>query len=432
MRRVIPALLLIGLLAIVPRAMGARVHTALQSSNPAAGDTLGVVPEQLELRFTGPIEQSGSEVVLVDGLGERTVLLPAGDGDSRSIVRGLPPLTAGGYRVEWRALAADGHPVEGSFVFYVAGAQTGEAAGGATLQELRAPPPGELAGEPIPIAAALLRAGGIGALATLAGLLLLAGWFASTQAGRTWTLILVFAWVAPVLLAGHALAWVAYAFGADAGPDPIRQLLSNVPGRVEVARFGLAALTLWAVALARRPRLGALFAVAAVLVSGLAGHSLSFVPEVLVPARAIHVAGLTLWAGGLLLLLATRGRGEEFQQLVGTVSSLSLAAIGLLAVTGVAHILLYPMGLVVLATSTYGALLIAKIVGFVTLVGFGARARFRLVPRLPDDAAGHALRRNVAWEVGIMTVIFVLTGFLAYTPVPDPVVEPDEFVLVPE
>src|SRR3712207_7466965 len=33
-----------------------------------------------------------------------------------------PVLAPGGYRVQWRILSADGHPVDGSFVFYVAGA----------------------------------------------------------------------------------------------------------------------------------------------------------------------------------------------------------------------------------------------------------------------------------------------------------------------
>src|SRR5690606_20448924 len=93
----------------------------------------------------------------------------------------------------------------------------------------------------------------------------------------------VMVWVAPVLLIAHAVAWARYAGGAEGGPGLLELMQGSAAGRMEMLRIVLALLALWALALARRPRLAAAFALGAVFASGYAGHSAVFAPLLLVP-----------------------------------------------------------------------------------------------------------------------------------------------------
>jgi putative copper export protein len=268
------------------------------------------------------------------------------------------------------------------------------------------------------ILAAGVRGLGVGALAALCGLLLFATGLASPE-DRTRRLALALAWAAAVLLAAHAVAWAAYARGP--GGEPLRHLLfATLPGRVEVVRAALALLALWALALARRPGLALGFGVAAVAASGPTGHSAAIHPGWTVPAKAIHVAAVAVWAGALAVLSVTARRGDGLRVLAVRVSSLALAAVVVLAASGVLQTLLFAPGLGLLAKSAYGAVLLAKLAGMGVLVAIGARNRYRLVPRLPAEEARTALRRAVGWELVVMSLVLLAAGLLAYVPVPRP------------
>jgi copper transport protein len=390
----------------------ARAHAGLLSSTPAAGDTLREAPRRIVLRFTEPVEASSSGLVLLGWDGRAVTLVPQRDlADVAAFTAELPTVVPGGYRVQWRTLSADGHPVEGSFVFFVG-------APGATL----APAPPERAMEEAAspaarVLAAALRGLGVGALAALYGLLLIVTRIGSAGDERTRRLVLALAWAAPVLLAAHAVAWAVYARGPGGG-EPLGHLLfGTLPGRVEVVRAGLAVLALWALALARRPGLALGFAAAAVAASGFTGHSAAIHPAWSVPAKAIHVAAVAVWTGGLAVLFVTTRRDADHRALAVRVSSLSLAAVVALAATGALQTLLFaPLALLV--RSTYGAVLLAKLVGMAVLVAIGARNRYRLVPRLPAEDARVSLRRAVGWELAVMSLVLLAAGLLAYVPVP--------------
>ncbi|WP_420346127.1 copper resistance CopC family protein [Pelagibius sp.] len=87
--------------------------------SPADGSALAEAPRELTLTFEEAVRltslrlynAAGDEVELpgrrsLDPVRERRVP--------------LPPLEAGQYRVEWRVLSADGHPVSGAFSFTIA------------------------------------------------------------------------------------------------------------------------------------------------------------------------------------------------------------------------------------------------------------------------------------------------------------------------
>lgn len=390
----------------------ADAHAGLVSSTPAAGDTLRSAPARLVLRFTEPVEASSSGIVLLTPDGGALTLPPRRDpADVASLLADLPALGPGGYRVEWRILSADGHPVDGSFVFYLADAHG--MATPAPAERALAPP-----SSPLPrLVAAGLRGLGVGALAALGGLLAFALRFGLGEEPRVRRWMNILSAAGALLLAAHAAAWAVYARGSTS--EPLGTLLTaTAPGRVELARAALALLALWAIALARRPGLALAFVAAAVAASGFAGHSLAIHPAWSVPAKALHVAALSVWLGGLVALRLTTRGGEGFRVIAEQVSNLSLAAVLVLAATGVAQTLLFSPGLALLACSAYGAVLAAKLAGMAALLGLGARNRYRLVPALPADGARAALRRSVAWELAVMTFVLLAAGLLAYVPVP--------------
>ncbi|MFL5540107.1 MAG: copper resistance protein CopC [Longimicrobiaceae bacterium] len=412
---------------------GAWAHAGLLSSRPAAGDTLREAPTRVVLRFTEPVEAGSSGIVLI-GLNSRVTLTVTRDPhDVAALVAELPPLAPGGYRVQWHTLSADGHTVGDSFVFFVAGA--GAEAGPAPPEH-----PEERLYEPkIPRLAPVLRGMGVGALAALAGVLLLMAASHAPAEARVRRVALALACAAALLLAAHALAWADY---ARRGPEdaPLAQVLFQTgPGRVEAARAGLALLALWALALARRTRLALAFAAAAVAATGLTGHSAGIHPAWTVPAKAIHVAAVAVWLGGLAVLFATlrrgddprgrspllravreKGPGDEGYALAARISTLSLAAVVALLVSGVVQTLLFAPSLGSLARSGYGAVLAVKLAGTAVLVAFGARNRYLLLPRLPADDARAALRRAAGWELAVMSIVLLAAGVLAYVPVPRP------------
>ena len=116
------AVLALALSALVGMASGAAAHDELVSTSPAGGAS-GGAPSQVVLRFVDTVLPIGSRVRVVGPYGDATDAAPA---VAQSIVTqrlrpGLPP---GPYRVDWRAVARDGHPVTGSFTFTVTPATT--------------------------------------------------------------------------------------------------------------------------------------------------------------------------------------------------------------------------------------------------------------------------------------------------------------------
>jgi putative copper export protein len=68
--------------------------------------------------------------------------------------------------------------------------------------------------------------------------------------------------------------------------------------------------------------------------------------------------------------------------------------------------------------STYGKLVLAKIIGVVILVGYGAYNRFGLLPSIAANDSPAKLAKSVRQEITLMMVLILIGGFLAYVPTP--------------
>ena len=106
----------LGLLTTAVAASPAWAHTRLVSSTPAAGASVQA-PAEVVLVFSEAVQPGLSALSVTGADGEEHVAgSPAAGGDGSSVTQPLrAPLEAGSYRVAYRVLAADGHPVTGSF-----------------------------------------------------------------------------------------------------------------------------------------------------------------------------------------------------------------------------------------------------------------------------------------------------------------------------
>jgi copper transport protein len=98
----------------------AQAHTELESSTPAAGETVDAPVAEITLVWTGPVSpiEGGFEVLDPAGQVRRPtgVTSPAPDTEVLSFD---PPLAGGAVGLRWAVAAADGHIIEGAFSFTV-------------------------------------------------------------------------------------------------------------------------------------------------------------------------------------------------------------------------------------------------------------------------------------------------------------------------
>jgi methionine-rich copper-binding protein CopC len=102
-------------------AVTAFAHPRVVSATPAVGGTVRGAPTEVTIRFNEKLEPAFSTVVVRDSAGKQ---VDKGDGavdkKDRLVMRvSLQPLMPGTYKVEWRAVAADTHKVNGDFTFTV-------------------------------------------------------------------------------------------------------------------------------------------------------------------------------------------------------------------------------------------------------------------------------------------------------------------------
>ena len=418
-------------LAILPSAK----HATLVSSEPAANSHLASPPTRVRLVYSEPIEGKLAKVTIVPATAAPMVLRAGADPrDVHAVIAPVDALGAGSYKVEWRVVSADGHPVDGTFSFTVGDTTVSAAPAPVTPSPPTQPAPPE---EPevwgpaafgAPVIPAVLRGAGLGALMAAAGLLLfLAGAkpnAAQRGDARVRSATTAFAIAAPVLLGAHLVTWLINT-SPDLKFDPAwaASALTTTVGQIELWRVGLTILALWAWWLAGRTRLALALAAGAVVVSGAVGHPAAIAPAWAIPAKAIHLLASAVWVGGLLWLLI-RPAGDDvllFATDADRVSTRALWSVIAVAFTGVVQTRLFLDSWSALVSSAYGLLVLAKTAGLLILVAFGAYNRQRVMPRLttaPNATEVGVLRSSVVREVVVVAIVILLGGLLAYVPPP--------------
>ncbi len=237
------------------------------------------------------------------------------------------------------------------------------------------------------------------------------------------------------LWAVAALLEVVLTFASLAGtpltsPDLVTQLVSFAwtleTTRVLLISALVAVVVAASAALATRRSAMAWLAVltlGAVVILALTGHAAgSASHEDAVNALGLHLAGVVVWVGGLMGLVAVRrSLGSDLGATVSRYSTLAAWCFALVTVTGVqqAWIRLGSLGAVATA---YGLVVALKTVALVALGVLGWLHRRSIATRLTDDPAdGRAFARLAVVELAVMGAATGLAAVLARSvpPVPD-------------
>ncbi len=115
--------ILVGIAALsaieIAHARPAHAHDQLVRSNPEDGAVVDARPSAISLEFSDRLIDIGAAVHLVDDSGTTVAEAPPtinGPTVTQSVPPGLPD---GAYRVLWRVVSSDGHPISGAFGFTI-------------------------------------------------------------------------------------------------------------------------------------------------------------------------------------------------------------------------------------------------------------------------------------------------------------------------
>lgn len=150
--------------------------------------------------------------------------------------------------------------------------------------------------------------------------------------------------------------------------------------------------------------------------SGTAGHNLA------VSGMLLHLAGSSMWLGGLVALALIGPKlGDNLQAVTQRYSSMALPSFIVVVFSGVVNAWLRVGSLDNLFGTSYGQIIIWKTIGLLLLGTAGAVNRLRLVNRLADSTrARSTFGWIVACEFAVMGLVSGFSAALARTATPVP------------
>ena len=412
-------LLLLVALLLVP-ATPAAAHAVLVSSSPAASAVVPEAPAQVVITFSEGVRKVPGKVRVIAPDGSRADRGEPTFQGAEVTIPVDPSAGRGTYLVSYRVISADSHPVSGAFTYSV-GAPSEPPTDSGT--DNRANPVTENA---VKVAK---YAGYTGLLLLVGPALVLAALWPRRLSRRGPARL---AWTGLGLLAAATLAevWlqVPYVNGGglfDVTGSGLGDVLGSAYGTTHLVRLGLLA----AAAFLLRPLFagpigrtdGIILAVlggAALFTWPLAGHAAaSPAPAVSVVVDAVHLGGMAVWLGGLVMLavfLLRRADERELDAILPIWSRWAALAVAALLLAGTVQGLIEVASIQALFDTTYGRLLLAKIVLFALVIGVAAYSRALVRRRVAAGRPG-AMRRAVVAELVITAVVLGVSATLVQT-----------------
>jgi copper transport protein len=439
----VPLLGLLTLLALFATASPAAAHSELVASSPKAGSRLAAVPRTVTLTFSEAVDPAGVRVTAGATARPLPVTRAAG-GDTRSVAVTLTAakgaVAKGQLRLVWRAVdEEDGHATTGRLTFLI---------GPAPSTATPSPAPAAAPAFSAPTASrtvhdALLADRWLGYLCLalfLGGLAFVAAlWPQGPAEDRRTRLLLGGAWTAGLLTSAAQIglqgAYTRLGTFKDAfTADTYREMLPTDIGIDLAARtllWVLAAVVLAAVLqggerTVRSPgwRVGAAAVGLGLLrTAGMAGHNAEGThPAWGEAADVVHLLGVSLWIGGLTMLLfgvLPRRRPQELASVVAGYSV--LAATAVTAIVGAGAVLTWQVvgSWHALFATSYGHLLLVKIALLTLVLTAASRSRGWVRTRLDiavvlrgDRATVRPFVYSVAAETGLVMAVLVAASYL--------------------
>ncbi|WBC14332.1 copper resistance protein CopC [Micromonospora sp. WMMA1998] len=412
-------LLLLVTLLLAP-ATPASAHAVLVSSSPAASAVVPEAPAQVVITFSEGVRKVPGKVRVIAPDGSRADRGEPTFQGAEVTIPVDPSGARGTYLVSYRVISADSHPVSGAFTYSV-GAPSEPPTD--TGSDNRANPVTENAVK------AAKYVGYVGLLLLVGPALVLAALWPRRLSRRGPARL---AWTGLGVLAAATVAelWlqVPYTNGGglfDVTGAGLGDVLGSAYGTTHLVRLGLLA----AAAFLLRPLFagpvgrtdGIILAVlggAALFTWPLAGHpAASPAPAVSVVVDAVHLGGMAVWLGGLVMLavfLLRRADERELDAILPIWSRWAALAVAALLLAGTVQGLIEVASPKALVDTTYGRLLLAKIVLFALVIGVAAYSRALVRRRVAAGRPG-SMRRAVVAELAITAVVLGLSATLVQT-----------------
>ncbi|HEY4019489.1 MAG TPA: copper resistance CopC family protein [Pseudonocardiaceae bacterium] len=125
MRRLLLPIVLAGL-AVFGLATPALAHDVLIGSTPASGASVATGPSEVTLNFNAPVQFGANYLTVIGPDGQHWEKTDNATVTGNSVSTSVAPLgPAGLYKVGYRIISADGHPVSGEVSFTLTKAGTG-------------------------------------------------------------------------------------------------------------------------------------------------------------------------------------------------------------------------------------------------------------------------------------------------------------------
>lgn len=391
-------------LMLVPAAGSASAHAALVSSDPPAGAVLATQPAAVTLTFGEQVEVNDEAIQVFDDRFNRVDaghVTSIGPGRLRIRVALRPGLAQGTYTVSWHASSADTHPVSGAFRFSVG-----------HLSVVRGTMPGgganDLAGR---LLGALRWTGYLGLVLGPGVLLIaLALWPTGLADRRTRRLTLAGLSLLAVSTLGTMLLQGVWASGEPMSAlwtaadkldthsrrfDQVYAVRSFLLLGFAVALVVALSRSMQVVTRSRRLLLGAttVSTVALLATWPPAGHSAVGGGSALaIAANLVHTFAMTVWLGGLVLILVSlrpAERADDLAVVLPRFSRLALVAVTTLVATGTFMAWREVGSVSALTATTFGRVLLVKLAGVLVLVLLGNVARLWVKRHLSGGMRGN-------------------------------------------
>jgi copper transport protein len=427
---VLPAVMLITLLPLA----AVQAHAVLQRSDPPANATLTESPRVIALWFSEPVEPKYSSVTLRDSEGNLVVtapsVVPAGDPYQLSLQPG--ELADGLYTVVWHAVSVvDGHSTAGSFPFVV-----GTVAVAAVPAATAASAAGD---EQLPQAAAIVRWFNLLALTLGAGAAAFAVlvWRPARlgplpRAERRLDVVIWTGWLL-MGMAGVLMLWLQIAVATQSvlWPPPQLAAAADYAAHTRYGGLWLARTGLWllmGVLLLFVHWRWAAWAVVGCAAAILALTSMFSHAGALrdatgaIAADWLHLVAAAVWIGGLVQLAVVAGPlrgawpepGAAAGRLVARFSNVARVAVAALIISGAVALWLQVGSLDALLDTTYGRILLFKLLLVIPLLALAAVNLLVTQGRLQEGKAVWIgrLRMLVGCELALLALILLATAAL--------------------
>ncbi len=416
-KRIFAVLGLLGAWAVlaIGGATPALAHATIVGSDPAESSRLQAAPAKVTITFSEDVSVGAGFLKVVDGKSNIV-----SEGNAKATGRNVTvPLRSGigdgSYIVSYRITSVDSHPIDGAYAFVVGDgplvAATGSVVGGGTD-------------------GVVTKVFDVARFVGFLGLVLLGGlvfvvlcWPAGRTDPRARKLIWYGWWAATIGAVLGVILQGPYAAGSGLldllNSNLLKTTLGTTYGRMLCARLILlGVLAVLAVRILREPQriaeksrardedLAAICGLGVLATYGGVGHAAAgSAPTMALLSDTSHLGAASVWLGGLVILVACllpRRRTEELAEALPRYSRLALGCVAVLAVTGTYQAWREVWPIPALWSTTYGQLLLAKVVGFLLIVAVAYFSR-QAVQRRYVRPVVHAL--SVKEEDGSVATI---------------------------